>query len=56
MRHDDQGKRGRPERVHNGPLGDLYHILLTSTFSYSEVNNRSIFSVRTNVILLTPHF
>jgi inward rectifier potassium channel len=31
VRHDDQGKRGRPERVHNGPLGDLYHILLTAS-------------------------
>jgi inward rectifier potassium channel len=32
VRHDDQGKRGRPERVHNGPLGDLYHILLTASW------------------------
>jgi inward rectifier potassium channel len=32
VRHDDQGKRGRPKRVHNGPLGDLYHILLTASW------------------------
>jgi inward rectifier potassium channel len=32
VRHDNQGKRERPEGVHNGPLGDLYHVLLTASW------------------------
>jgi len=30
--HDDQRKQEKPERVHTGPLGDLYHFLLIASW------------------------
>jgi len=33
VRHANQGKRESPERIHLGPLGDLYHVLLTASWT-----------------------
>jgi len=32
VRHDDQGKRGQTEIIHNQPFGDLYHVLLIASW------------------------